>query len=76
MVRPREAMPDDVAAAISSKMLRDAYDARPAYQRNDYIRWIKSGKRSDTRQRRIDQMVAELRDGELYMGATWKSAGK
>ena len=38
--RPRHPMPDDVRDALSERGLRDAYDARPPYQRNDYLGWI------------------------------------
>lgn len=69
--RPRENMPDDVASAISAKSIRAAYDARPSYQRNDYLRWIKAAKREDTRKRRLAQMVDELRKGNIYMGSDW-----
>ena len=54
-------MPDDVAALLDERALRDDYDARPYYQRNDYLGWISGAKRPDTRQRRIDQMIDELR---------------
>ncbi|MEZ4548020.1 MAG: YdeI/OmpD-associated family protein [Thermodesulfobacteriota bacterium] len=38
-------MPAYVKEAISESGVEDAYDGRPAYQRNDYIRWIDSAKR-------------------------------
>lgn len=70
--RPREDMPDAVASALSTKGLRDAYDARPPYQRNDYLRWIKEAKHNMTRKRRLDQMLAELERGDVYMKMAWK----
>ena len=34
---PRYEMPDDVTQTLSREGLQEAYDLRPAYQRNDYI---------------------------------------
>ena len=66
--RPRQAMPDDVAATLATQGARGDYDARPAYQRNDYLSWIGRAKTGPTRARRIAQMVEELRTGGVYMG--------
>lgn len=49
----------------------DAYKARPAYQKNDYLAWIKDAKLDTTRQRRLDQMLSELKDGKKYMKMAW-----
>jgi uncharacterized protein YdeI (YjbR/CyaY-like superfamily) len=48
-----------------------AYKARPPYQQNDYLGWIARAKREETRQRRLDQMLAELQDGATYMKMRW-----
>lgn len=74
MTRPREAMPSAVSEALAARKLRKAYDARPPYQRNDYLHWIKSAKREDTRERRLKQMLDELRDGGTYMKMAWKGS--
>jgi uncharacterized protein YdeI (YjbR/CyaY-like superfamily) len=74
MARPREAMPQDVAAALDMRALRSAYDARPPYQRNDWLIWINAAKRADTRNRRIAAMLTELQAGEGYMGMPWRPA--
>ena len=65
--RPAEPMPEDVRAAIEARGLRDAYDARPWYQRNDYLAWLRRAKRDDTRARRLAQMLDELEQGGVYM---------
>jgi len=67
-------MPDDIASRLESDGLLAAYRARPAYQQNDYLGWIGRAKRPDTRTKRLDQMLAELRLGGVYMKMKW-SAG-
>jgi uncharacterized protein YdeI (YjbR/CyaY-like superfamily) len=71
MKRPRHPMPDDIAALLDEQGLRGAYDARPPYQRNDWLGWIAAAKRPETRQKRLHSMVRELEAGEGYMGMAW-----
>jgi uncharacterized protein YdeI (YjbR/CyaY-like superfamily) len=61
-------MPDAVREALTSRDLMGAYDARPPYQRNDYISWITRAKRPETQQKRLDIMLRELAAGSGYMG--------
>jgi uncharacterized protein YdeI (YjbR/CyaY-like superfamily) len=61
-------MPDDVWAALTEAGLTEKYRERPAYQQNDYLGWIDQAKRPETRDRRIAQMLDELREGGVYMG--------
>jgi uncharacterized protein YdeI (YjbR/CyaY-like superfamily) len=68
MARPIQPMPDDVRRELDERGLRDDYDARPFYQRNDYLSWIGRAKRLDTRRKRIGQMLDELERGGIYMG--------
>ena len=70
--RPLQPMPDDIAALLDTRGLRSAYDARPPYQRNDWLGWIARAKRPETRQRRIDSMLADLARGHGYMGMDWR----
>ena len=70
--RSIEPMPDFVAEALAGEGLRAAYDARPPYQRNDYLGWINRAKRDQTKQRRMQKMLAELRAGQCYMGMDWR----
>lgn len=65
--RARQTMPSDVEAALSTSNTRVDYDERPAYQRNDYLRWVTQATRAETRSRRITQMVNELSRGGVYM---------
>jgi len=70
--RPIQPMPEFVKEALRDAYLSDSYDARPAYQRNDNLRWINSAKRDDTKRRRLSKMIAELKAGSGYMGMDWK----
>ena len=71
LTRPIQPMPPEVAQALETRGLRGAYDARPPYQRNDYLSWIGRAKRSETREKRLGQMLEELEDGSLYMKMRW-----
>ena len=65
--RARHPMPADVRAALERAKVVADYEARPAYQRNDYIGWITRAAREETRNKRIEQMIDELRAGGVYM---------
>ncbi|NBD29684.1 MAG: hypothetical protein GVY31_06560 [Alphaproteobacteria bacterium] len=64
-------MPDDVEAALAERGLRATFDARPLYQRNDWLGWIARAKRHETRHRRMEKMLSELAQGHGYMGMEW-----
>ena len=64
-------MPDSVRAALEDAGLLDEYLERPPYQRNDYLSWITRAKRQDTRDRRLAQLLDELRRGDVYMKMEW-----
>lgn len=70
--RPRHPMPSDVADALATGGLTEAYEARPPYQRNDYLGWIMRAKRPETRRRRLQQMLDELAAGDVYMNMDWR----
>jgi uncharacterized protein YdeI (YjbR/CyaY-like superfamily) len=69
--RPRYPMPDFMRAALNERGLMDAYRARPPYQRNDYIGWVRRAKLEATRQKRLKQMLDELKRGGVYMKMKW-----
>ena len=69
--RPRLTMPAFVRNALRERKLAEAYRARPAYQRNDYLGWIAQAKREATRQKRLEQMLDELERGNVYMNMKW-----
>ncbi len=71
LTRTRHPMPDQVRAALLERGLMDAYQARPDYQRNDYLGWIARAKREETRAKRLTQMLDELEGGDRYMKMKW-----
>jgi len=79
MKRERYPMPDFIRDALAAKKLGAAYDARPPYQRNDYIGWITRAKLPATQQKRLEQMLEELVRGDVYMKMAYRakrSAGR
>jgi uncharacterized protein YdeI (YjbR/CyaY-like superfamily) len=66
--RPVQEMPLDIRDALEVNGLIELYQARPFYQRNDYLSWIGRARKPETRLRRLDQMLAELEEGGVYMG--------
>lgn len=65
--RARNAMPNDVRDRLVESALIEDYERRPSYQQNDYLGWIARAKRPETREKRIAQMLDELRVGGVYM---------
>jgi hypothetical protein len=60
-------LPGDIKTILLAEDLLDAYENRPFYQRNDYLHWIASAKREETKVNRTRQMLEELRSGNMYM---------
>lgn len=74
--RPRYPMPSKVRAALEDRGLLEAYNERPPYQRNDYLWWITTAKRTETKERRLAQMLDELEAGDVYMKMPWRRKTK
>lgn len=72
LTRAINPMPDDVRAALDRSGLAAAYAERPDYQRNDYLGWIARAKREETRLKRLNQMLDELKRGGVYMNMVWR----
>ncbi len=70
--RSKQPMPDFVREAFEANELADAYDARPPYQRNDYLMWINEAAKEETKESRLEKMLAELKQWHGYMGMDWK----
>jgi uncharacterized protein YdeI (YjbR/CyaY-like superfamily) len=64
-------MPEFFRDALITHKLMDAYFARPPYQQNDYIGWITRAKLESTKQKRLNQMLDELKKGGVYMRMKW-----
>jgi len=62
------AMPDDLAAALSDGARAYLDGLAPSYRR-EYLEWIVSAKRPETRQRRIASAAAQLAEGRKL---NWK----
>ena len=73
VLRERYPMPDFIREALAAAKLTAAYDARPPYQRNDYIGWITRAKLPGTQQKRLAQMLDELAKGDKYMKMAYRA---
>jgi uncharacterized protein YdeI (YjbR/CyaY-like superfamily) len=76
MKRPLNPMPAFVREALEGNGLTAAYEARPPFQRNDYLGWIARAKLPATRQKRLAQMLDELKRGDVYMKMAWRGSAK
>jgi uncharacterized protein YdeI (YjbR/CyaY-like superfamily) len=74
--RARHKMPAGIKAALSKRGVLKAYNARPAYQRNDYLGWISQAKTDATQVKRTEQMLSELERGGVYMGMKHGASAK
>ncbi|NOZ62623.1 MAG: YdeI/OmpD-associated family protein [Calditrichaeota bacterium] len=71
--RPLHEMPEYVKVALEKNNLMEPYRERPPYQQNDYIGWINRAKRQETKERRLAQMLEELRRGDKYMKMDYRA---
>ncbi|MGE5391284.1 MAG: YdeI/OmpD-associated family protein [Deltaproteobacteria bacterium] len=71
--RPLHEIPPYITEALESEGLTESYWARPPYQRNDYIGWITRAKLQETIDKRLNQMLDELKDGTRYMGMKYNA---
>lgn len=74
--RKRYTMPVWVKAALTKAKLLEAYQERPPYQRNDYLMWIVEARQVATREKRLEQMMVELKQGNVYMKMKWSKRNK
>lgn len=70
--RPRYPMPAFILQALKKSGTLEAYKNRPPYQQNDYIGWISRAVQEPTRQKRLNQMLDELKRGDVYMKMSYK----
>jgi uncharacterized protein YdeI (YjbR/CyaY-like superfamily) len=69
--RKIQKMPEFVKDSLIKNMVLEKYKQRPPYQRNDYLMWINNAKRDETKQKRLNQMITELKAGNKYMNMKW-----
>ncbi len=74
--RKRETMPGFVEEALRAEGLFGAYCSRPDYQQNDYLLWINQAKKEVTKEKRLKQMLEELRKGGIYMKMSHPASAK
>ena len=65
--RDKNPMPEYIKQALEENNVTCDYESRPAYQQNDYIGWIERAKRQGTKEKRLLQMINELKIGGVYM---------
>lgn len=64
-------IPPYVREALAAGGLTAAFEARPPFQRNDYLDWITRARKEETRRKRLAQMLDELEEGDIYMKMRW-----
>ncbi len=74
--RQRNPMPDFVKTDLEENGLMNAFNERPAYQQNDYLGWISRAKREETKMKRLQQMLDELKQGGVYMNMKHRASEK
>lgn len=72
LTRAPNPMPATVGRALQERGLTEAYEQRPAYQRDDYLGWIARARRAETQLKRLEQMLDELANGGVYMNMAWR----
>jgi bacteriocin resistance YdeI/OmpD-like protein/uncharacterized protein DUF1905 len=59
------AMDDDIAAALSAEpAARRFFESLPTFYRKNYMRWVESARRPETRAKRVAEMVTLLNAGK------------
>jgi len=54
-------VPADLARALSAAKLRSGFDAFSFSHRKEFVEWLTSAKRAETRAARIPKVVAQVR---------------
>jgi uncharacterized protein YdeI (YjbR/CyaY-like superfamily) len=67
----KQPLPGNIRAALEKRSLMDAFLARPAYQKDDYLKWISVAAGPAAKQKRLDQMLDELEKGNVFKGEPW-----
>jgi uncharacterized protein YdeI (YjbR/CyaY-like superfamily) len=64
-------MPKGIRSLLVKHGVLEHYKERPPYQQNDYLGWIARAKLDMTKEKRINQMLDELKEGNKYMNMKW-----
>lgn len=72
----KQPLPGNVRTALEKRKLMDAYLARPAYQKDEYLKWIAVAAGPSAKQKRLDQMLDELEKGGVFKGEPWTPPDK
>jgi uncharacterized protein YdeI (YjbR/CyaY-like superfamily) len=67
-------LPVALKRRMEAEGVLELYQQRPPYQRNDYLGWIARAKQEATQQKRTEQMIAELKKGNVYMKMKWNGS--
>ncbi len=60
-----ENLAEDIKGALmANETAKNFFDGLPTYYRKNYIRWIESAKREETRMKRIQEMISLLEEGK------------
>ena len=71
--RARHPMATNIRERLEESRTMEAYEQRPPYQRNDYLIWIDDAKTPETHKKRLEQMIHELKRGNVYMRMAWRA---
>jgi len=74
--RPKPAMPGFVKKALQKRDLLKAYEKRPDYQQDHYLEWITEVKSQEIISQRLNQMLDELEQGNIFMQEEYRPPGK
>ena len=51
-------------ALVANEKVKTFFDGLPTYYRKNFIRWIESAKREETRKKRVQEMIKLLEEGK------------
>jgi uncharacterized protein YdeI (YjbR/CyaY-like superfamily) len=71
LTRKINRLPVTLKRRMEAEGVLELYNQRPPYQRNDYLGWIARAKQEATQEKRTEQMIAELKKGNVYMKMKW-----
>jgi hypothetical protein len=72
LTRVLKKMPVSVRQALAKAGLAAAYRARPAYRQNDCPSWIRCAKLPQTKHKRLEEILEDLRRGDWTIGMAYR----